>query len=129
MTTTKTKTEAVSLEQAFSELQEARDGVSEAQEALTTAQSEQAAKVEQIKGLMDDLKAKAQELGLEVVANVEEAQEAVSQKLDEAKAEWAQTAAENPNEARRQVRLVWAVIGTVTGFVVGCGVGYLVALI
>lgn len=71
----------------------------------------------------------AQALGLEVVANVEEAQEAVSQKLDEAKEEWAQTAAENPNEARRQVRLVWAVIGTVGGFVLGCGVGYLVALI
>lgn len=119
----------VTLEGALTELEEARSGVEEAQKALTDAESVKAEKVEQIKTLIDDLKAKAKELGLEVVANVEEAQEAVSQKLDEAKAEWAQTAAENPNEARRQVRLLWAVIGTVAGFVVGCGVGYLVALI
>lgn len=119
----------VTLESALTELEEARSGVEEAQKALTDAESVKAEKVEQIKTLIDDLKAKAKELGLEVVANVEEAQGAVSQKLDEAKAEWAQTAAENPNEARRQVRLVWAVIGTVAGFVVGCGVGYLVALI
>lgn len=119
----------VTLEGALTELEEARSGVEEAQKALTDAESVKAEKVEQIKTLIDDLKAKAKELGLEVVANVEEAQEAVSQKLDEAKAEWAQTAAENPNEARRQVRLVWAVIGTVAGFVVGCGAGYLFALI
>lgn len=119
----------VTLEGALTELEEARSGVEEAQKALTDAESVKAEKVEQIKTLIDDLKAKAKELGLEVVANVEEAQEAVSQKLDEAKAEWAQTAAEHPNEARRQVRLVWAVIGTVAGFAVGCGVGYLVALI
>ena len=119
----------VTLEGALTELEEARSDVEEAQKALTDAESIKAEKVEQIKTLIDDLKAKAKKLGLEVVANVEEAKEAVSQKLDEAKAEWAQTAAENPNEARRQVRLVWAVIGTVTGFVVGCGVGYLVALI
>ena len=119
----------VTLEGALTELEEARSGVEEAQKALTDAESVKAEKVEQIKTLIDDLKAKAKELGLEVVANVEEAQEALTQKLDEAKAEWAQTAAENPNEARRQVRLVWAVIGTVAGFVVGCGVGYLVALI
>jgi hypothetical protein len=119
----------VTLEGALTELEEARSGVEEAQKALTDAESVKAEKVEQIKTLIDDLKAKAKELGLEVVANVEEAQEAVSQKLDEAKAEWAQTAAENPNEARRQVRLVWAVIGTVVGFVLGCGAGYLFALI
>lgn len=129
MTSTKTKTEAVSLEQAFSELQEARDGVSEAQEALTTAQSEQAAKIEQIKGLMDDLKAKAQELGLVIVANVGEAKEAVSQKLDEAKDEWATEAAENPNDARRKIRLIWAVIGAVAGFVLGAASGYLFAVL
>ncbi len=123
--TTKTKTDAVSLEQALSELQEAKDGVTEAQEALTTAQSEQAAKVAQIKGLMDDLKAKAQELGLVIVANVEEAAAAIDHKLDEAKAEWATTAATNPNEARRQIRAIWAVIGTVAGLVVGFGAGYL----
>ena len=119
----------VTLEGALTELEEARSGVEEAQKALTDAESVKAEKVEQIKTLIDDLKAKAKELGLEVVANVEEAQEAVSQKLDEAKEEWAQTAAENPNEARRQVRLVWALIGTVGGFVLGCGAGYLFALI
>lgn len=117
------------LESALTELQEARTGVEEAQKALTDAESVKAEKVEQIKTLIDDLKAKAKELGLEVVANVSEATEAVSQKLDEAKEEWAQTAAENPNEARRQVRLVWAVIGTVAGFVLGCGAGYLFAMI
>lgn len=119
----------VTLESALTELEEARSGVEEAQKALTDAESVKAEKVEQIKTLIYDLKAKAKELGLEVVANVEEAQEAVSQKLDEAKEEWAQTAAVNPNEARRQVRLVWAVIGTVGGFVLGCGAGYLFALI
>lgn len=129
MTTTKTKTEAVSLEQAFSELQEARDGVTEAQEALTTAQTEQAAKVEQIKGLMDDLKSKAQELGLVIVANVGEAKDAVSQKLDEAKDEWAAEAAENPNDARRKIRLIWAVIGAAAGFVLGAAAGYLFAVL
>ena len=119
----------VTLESALTELQEARTGVEEAQKALTDAESVKAEKVEQIKTLIDDLKAKAKELGLEVAANVTEATEAVSQKLDEAKEEWAQTAEENPNEARRQVRIVWAVIGTVVGFVLGCGAGYLFALI
>ena len=119
----------VTLEGALTELEEARSGVEEAQKALTDAEGVKAEKVEQIKTLIDDLKAKAKELGLEVAANVEEAQEAVSQKLDEAKEEWAQTAAENPNVARRQVRLVWAVIGTVGGFVLGCSAGYLFALI
>lgn len=127
--TTKTKTEAVSLEQALSELQEAKDGVTEAQEALTTAQSEQAAKVAQIKGLMDDLKAKAQELGLVIVANVSEAKEAVSQKLDEAKDEWAAEAAENPDDARRKIRLIWAVIGAAAGFVLGAAADYLFAVL
>lgn len=128
-TKTKAETETVSIEQAFTELQEARDGVSEAQEALTTAQSEQAAKIEQIKGLMDDLKAKAQELGLVIVANVDEAKEAVSQKLDEAKDEWAAEAAVSPDDARRKIRLIWAVIGAVAGFVLGAASGYLFAVL
>ncbi len=128
-TKTKAETETVSIEQAFTELQEARDGVSEAQEALTTAQAEQTAKVEQIKSLIDDLKAKAKELGLEIAANVEEAQEAVSQKLDEAKDEWATEAAENPNDARRKIRLIWAVIGAEAGFVLGAAAGYLFAVL
>ncbi|WP_418955095.1 hypothetical protein [Sutterella wadsworthensis] len=101
--TTKTKTEAVSLEQS--------------------------AKVAQIKGLMDDLKAKAQELGLVIVANVSEAKEAVSQKLDEAKDEWAAEAAENPDDARRKIRLIWAVIGAAAGFVLGAAAGYLFAVL
>lgn len=128
-TKTKAETETVSIEQAFTELQEARDGVSEAQEALTTAQAEQTAKVEQIKSLIDDMKAKAKELGLEIVTSVSEAQEAVSQKLDEAKDEWAAEAAENPDDARRKIRLIWAVTGSVAGFVLGAASGYLVAVL
>lgn len=128
-TKTKAETETVSIEQAFTELQEARDGVTEAQDALSTAQTEQAAKVEQIKGLIDGLKAKAKELGLEIAANVTEAQEAVSQKLDEAKDEWAAEAAVNPDDARRKIRLIWAVIGAAAGFVLGAAAGYLFAVL
>ena len=124
-TKTKAETETVSIEQAFTELQEARDGVSEAQEALTTAQAEQTAKVEQIKSLIDDMKAKAKELGLEIVTSVSEAQEAVSQKLDEAKDEWAAEAQEDPNAARLKLRAIWGCIGLVAGLLIGGGAGYL----
>lgn len=122
-------TEKVTMEQALTELQEARSGVEAAQKALTDAEAAKTEKVEQIKTLVDELKAKAQELGLEIAANVTEAKQAVSEKLDEAKAEWAETAAEHPNAARRQVRLVWAIFGTAVGFAAGVFVGYLWALI
>ncbi len=118
--------EEKTLEQAMTELREAQDAVTAAQQDLDTAVSEKDAKVEEIKQLMDELKGKAQELGLEVVASVAEAKQAVKEKLDEAKTEWAQTAVTTPNSARRQVRLVWAVIGTVAGLVVGFGLGYVV---
>lgn len=116
--------EEKTLEQAMTELREAQEAVTAAQQDLDTAVSEKDAKVEEIKRLMDELKGKAQELGLEVVASVAEAKQAVQEKLDEAKTDWAQTASTNPNSARRQVRLVWAVIGTVAGLVVGFGLGY-----
>ena len=118
--------EEKTLEQAMTELREAQDAVTTAQQNLDTAVLEKDAKVEEIKRLMDELKGKAQELGLEVVASVAEAKQAVKEKLDEAKTEWAQSAATTPNSARRQVRLVWAVIGTVAGIVVGFGLGYVV---
>lgn len=118
--------EEKTLEQAMTELREAQDAVTAAQQDLDTTVSEKDAKVEEIKQLMDELKGKAQELGLEVVASVAEAKQAVKEKLDEAKTEWAQTAVTTPNSARRQVRLVWAVIGTVAGLVVGFGLGYVV---
>lgn len=117
--------EEKTLEQAMTELREAQDAVTAAQQDLDTAVSEKDAKVEEIKRLMDELKGKAQELGLEVVASIAEAKQAVQEKLDEAKAEWTATAAEHPNAARRQVRLVWAVLGTVAGLVIGFGLGYL----
>ena len=125
MATQKKAASAVSMEQAFSELQEARTSVANAQQALTEAKNTQSEKVEQIKGLFDELKENAKELGLEIVANVSEAREALDQKLEEAKSEWASTAATDPNEARRQIRAVWAVIGTVGGLIVGFGLGYL----
>lgn len=118
--------EEKTLEQAMTELREAQDAVTTAQQNLDTAVLEKDAKVEEIKRLMDELKGKAQELGLEVVASVAEAKQAVKEKLDEAKTEWAQSAVTTPNSARRQVRLVWAVIGTVAGLVVGFGLGYVV---
>ena len=116
--------ESKTLEQAMLELQDANAAVTAAQKDLESAEDEKAAKVEEIKKLMEELKGKAGELGLKVVASVEEAKQAVEEKLDEAKAEWTVTAATHPNEARRQVRLAWAVIGTVAGLVIGFGVGY-----
>lgn len=118
-------TEQKTIEQAMLELQDANAAVVAAQKDLESAEDEKAAKVEEIKKLMEELKGKAGELGLKVVASVEEAKQAVEEKLDEAKAEWTVTAATHPNEARRQVRLAWAVLGTVAGLVVGFGLGYL----
>lgn len=118
--------EEKTLEQAMTELREAQDAVTAAQQDLDTAVSEKDAKVEEIKKLMNDVKDKAKELGLEVVANVTEAKQAVQEKLDEAKTDWAQTASTNPNSSRRQVRLVWAIVGTVAGLIVGFGLGYVV---
>lgn len=112
------------VEQAMLELKDAQAAVDAAKQDLDSAEAEKAAKVEEIKRLMDELKGKASELGLKVVASVEEAKQAVQEKLDEAKAEWTETAAEHPNVARRQVRLVWAVLGTVAGLAVGFGWGY-----
>lgn len=117
-------TEKKTVEQAMLELKDAQAAVDAAKEDLQGAEAEKAARVEEIKKLMDDLKGKAKELGLEVVASVEEAKQAVEEKIDEAKAEWQVTAATHPNEARRQVRLAWAVIGTVAGLLVGFGLGY-----
>lgn len=125
MATAKKTADSVTMEQALTELNDARTNVENAQKALTEAENTRAEKVEQIKGLFDDLKENAKELGLEITANVEEAAAAIDQKLDEAKAEWATTAATNPNEARRQIRAIWAVIGTVAGLVVGFAAGYL----
>lgn len=117
--------ESKTVEQAMLELKDAQAAVDAAKQDLDSAEAEKAAKVEEIKKLMDELKGKASELGLKVVASVEEAKQAVQEKLDEAKTEWTVTAAEHPNAARRQVRLAWAMIGTVAGLVVGFGLGYL----
>ena len=116
--------EQKTVEQAMLELKDAQAAVDAAKEDLQGAEAEKAAKVEEIKKLMNDVKDKAKELGLEVVANVTEAKQAVQEKLDEAKTDWAQTASTNPNSARRQVRLVWAIVGTVAGLIVGFGLGY-----
>lgn len=116
--------ESKTVEQAMLELKDAQAAVYAAKQDLDSAEAEKAAKVEEIKKLMDELKGKASELGLKVVASVEEAKQAVQEKLDEAKTEWTVTAATTPNEARRQIRTVWAVIGTVAGLVIGFGLGF-----
>ena len=65
--------------------------------------------------LIEKMKAEAKELGLDI-----------EEKLDAAKAEWAETAVSDPDTARRQLRAFWGIVGTVAGFILGLGVGYLV---
>lgn len=65
--------------------------------------------------LIEKMKAEAKELGLDIEEN-----------LDEAKDKWAETAASDPDTARRQLRAFWGIVGTVAGVLIGLGVGYLV---
>lgn len=65
--------------------------------------------------LIEKMKKEAQELGLDI-----------EERLDAAKAEWAETAASDPDTARRQLRAFWGIVGTVAGVLIGLGVGYLV---
>lgn len=69
--------EEKTVEQAMLELKEAQAAEAAAQKDLDGAVAEKDAKVEEIKKLMEELKGKAKELGLEVVASVEEAKQAV----------------------------------------------------
>lgn len=64
--------------------------------------------------LMGKMKAEAKELGLDI-----------EEKLDEAKDKWAETATTDPDTARRQLRAFWGIVGTVSGALIGLGVGYL----
>lgn len=64
--------------------------------------------------LIEKMKKEAQELGLDIEG-----------KLDEAKDKWAETAATDPDTARRQLRAFWGIVGTVAGAIIGLGVGYL----
>lgn len=65
--------------------------------------------------LIEKMKAEAKELGLDI-----------EEKLDEAKAEWAETAVSDPDTARRQLRAFWGIVGTVAGFILGLGGGYVI---
>lgn len=65
--------------------------------------------------LIEKMKTEAKELGLDI-----------EEKLDEAKAEWAETAVSDPDTARRQLRAFWGIVGTVAGALIGIGVGYLI---
>lgn len=64
--------------------------------------------------LIEKMKAEAKKLGLDI-----------EEKLDEAKDKWAETAATDPDTARRQLRAFWGIVGTVAGALIGLGVGYL----
>lgn len=110
---------------ALLELQQARAELDTAKAELQKAEENKADKVEQIKTLMDELKEKAKELGIEIVSNVNEAKDAVQEKLDEAKEDFAEEAATDPDGARRKLRLIWGCIGLIVGAVIGFGGGYL----
>ncbi len=64
--------------------------------------------------LIEKMKTEAKELGLDI-----------EEKLDAAKAEWAETAVSDPDTARRQLRAFWGIVGTVAGALIGLGVGFL----
>ena len=64
--------------------------------------------------LIDKMKAEAKELGLDL-----------EERLDAAKAEWAETATSDPDAARRQLRAFWGGIGLVVGSIIGgCAVHF-----
>ena len=64
--------------------------------------------------LIEKMKAEAKELGLDL-----------EERLDAAKAEWAETAATDPDTARRQLRAFWGVVGMIAGIIIGgCAVHF-----
>lgn len=58
--------------------------------------------------LIEKMKAEAKELGLDL-----------EERLDAAKAEWAETATTDPDTARRQLRSFWGIVGFIAGILVG----------
>lgn len=64
--------------------------------------------------LIEKMKKEAQELGLDI-----------EEKLNEAKEKWAETAATDPDTARRQLRAFWSVVGLIAGIIIGgCAVHF-----
>ena len=64
--------------------------------------------------LIEKMKKEARELGLDI-----------EEKLDEAKEKWAETAATDPDTARRQLRAFWSVVGMIAGIIIGgCAVHF-----
>lgn len=64
--------------------------------------------------LIEKMKKEAQELGLDI-----------EEKLDEAKEKWAETAATDPDTARRQLRAFWGGVGMIAGIIIGgCAVHF-----
>lgn len=78
--------------------------------------------------VINDLSAKLSALGFDLKEKVTEAAQEVAQKvdekLDEGKEQWAQTAQETPNAARRQLRSVYIIVAGLV-FVLGLAVGKL----
>ena len=83
---------------------------------------------EEVKEALDKINEKLSALGFDLKEKVSEAAQEVAQKvdekLDEGKEQWAETAQETPNVARRQLRSVY-IIAAGLAFVLGLAVGKL----
>lgn len=81
---------------------------------------------EEVKETLDKINEKLSALGFDLKEKVTEAAqevvEKVDEKLDEGKEQWAETAQESPNEARRQLRSVYVVVAGLA-FILGLAVG------
>lgn len=78
----------------------------------------------------EEIKEKISEVGEKVEEVVEETIDKVAEKVDEklteTKDEWAELAKADPNKARRQLRLVWGIIGLIAGIVVGYALSWFI---
>lgn len=63
---------------------------------------------------IEKMKEEAKKIGLDI-----------EEKLDDSKDKWAETAATDPDTARRQLRAFWGVVGMIAGIIIGgCAVHF-----